>query len=158
MIFTFYFVLKVILNQVFQPNHFVPLLFHPQQQKRKLTHESKASVGGKKQKSSANIAHFFTVAEKPVVTSMSKAPNETYSSPAALATAQINLDQQPSTSKESAAEEVKSNIVNNFDVSLYRKKVKGMNNPEICNLIKNVHRPDKSYCFPKVNGRCFRYE
>ena len=46
---------------------------------------------------------------------------------------------------------------NEFDVAFFRKKVIGMNNFQIQNLIRNVFKPDKSYYFPKTNGRSFRY-
>ena len=42
--------------------------------------------------------------------------------------------------------------VNKFDVSLYREKVKGMDTSEICNLIRNVFKPNEHYIFPKTNG------
>lgn len=61
------------------------------------------------------------------------------------------------TDKIFIGEKVKLNF-NNFDVALYRDKVKGMSTSEICNLIKNVFRPDKQYSFPKTNGRSFRYD
>ena len=35
-----------------------------------------------------------------------------------------------------------------FDVSLFRKKVKNMNTVEISNLIKNVFKPDKQFPLP----------
>ncbi|XP_028417240.1 52 kDa repressor of the inhibitor of the protein kinase-like [Dendronephthya gigantea] len=41
---------------------------------------------------------------------------------------------------------------------MYRDMVGGMNSSEICNLIRNVFKPDKKYSFPKTNGRSFRYE
>ena len=55
------------------------------------------------------------------------------------------------------AKKVKS-CATNFDVATYRDMVKGMSSSEICNLIKNVFRPDKKYSFPKTNGRSFRYD
>jgi hypothetical protein len=52
---------------------------------------------------------------------------------------------------------VKSNFVYNFDVASYRERVKGMDSSQICELVKNVFKPDKTFSFPKTNGRCFRY-
>ena len=43
-----------------------------------------------------------------------------------------------------------------FNVSLYREKVKDMNTAQISNLIKNVFKPDKQFPFTKTNGRRFR--
>jgi hypothetical protein len=36
-----------------------------------------------------------------------------------------------------------------FDVALFKYKVRGMGRTDIYDLIKNVFRPDKHYCFPK---------
>ena len=43
-----------------------------------------------------------------------------------------------------------------FNVFLYREKVKDMNTAQISNLIKNVFKPDKQFPFTKTNGRSFR--
>ena len=48
-------------------------------------------------------------------------------------------------------------LTNEFDVAFFRKKVIGMNNFQIQNLIRNVFKPDKSYYFPRTNGRSFCY-
>ena len=52
---------------------------------------------------------------------------------------------------------VKSNFVHNFDVASYRERVKGTHSSEICELVRNVFKPDKDFSFPKTNGRSFRY-
>lgn len=71
---------------------------------------------------------------------------------------------EPSTSVNSGLTNVAdSNAVvahpnNEFDVAFCREKVKTMNNSQIENLIKNIFKPDRSYSFPKSDGRSFRYE
>ena len=52
---------------------------------------------------------------------------------------------------------VKSNFVHNFDVASYRERVKGMDSSEICELVRNVFKPDKKFSFPKTNVRSFGY-
>ena len=52
---------------------------------------------------------------------------------------------------------MKSNLVHNFDIASYREGVKGMHSSEICELVRNVFKPDKDFSFPKTNGRSFRY-
>ena len=47
---------------------------------------------------------------------------------------------------------------NEFDVAFYRERANAMDNIQIQNLIKNVFKPDKSYEFPKTNGRSFIYK
>ena len=64
----------------------------------------------------------------------------------------------PTTSKVPVSEVKHVHEVNKFDVSLYREKVKGMDTSEICNLIRNVFKPNEHYIFPKNNGRSFRYD
>lgn len=84
-------------GETFQPNHFVPLLFHPHQHKRKSAAASQASTASKKQKlcpilprraskkPDTSITQFFNVAEKPVVNPTShKAHDESFSSATAL--------------------------------------------------------------------------
>ena len=46
-----------------------------------------------------------------------------------------------------------------YDVAFYRILVKGTDDSEICNLIKNVFTPDAIYVFPKnvQTGRSFRF-
>ena len=209
-------------GETFQPNHFVPLLFHARLQKRKLA-SSQTSIPAKKQKASLsckkplkiparNISNFFTVEEKPFAKSSSqKKPNETFSSAASLAahklkqtsTSTISANQsfqkksnesvpsatlsvahshklnQPIKSASSpgtvtsqisspllksvphsislSSGNVTSNFVHNFDVASYRERVKGMHSSEICELVRNVFKPDKDFSFPKTNGRSFRY-
>ena len=182
-------------GETFQSNHFVPLLFSSHGQKRKSAADSTASIATKKRKvvsllpkqtsKQADISNFFIVAEQPepiVYSTTKKAPNETFSSAAALSA--HNLDetaaqathsqsliistnsstkpQQSSslstTSKVSISEVKHVHDINKFDVSLYREKVKGMDTSEICNLIRNVFKPNEHYIFPKTNGRSFRYD
>ena len=148
---------------VFQSNHFVPLLFHTQQPKRKyVAASSQASAKRQKlcpylSKKASNITKFFNVAEKPVL------------KPKSQDNSKLDLD-KPSTStntktKTSVLKSDETPIAKkvklcptNFDVAMYRDMVKGMSSSEICNLIKNVFRPDKKYPFPKTNGRSFRYD
>ncbi|XP_046858566.1 uncharacterized protein LOC124452015 [Xenia sp. Carnegie-2017] len=93
-------------------------------------------------------------------------PNESFSSAAALAQ---TLNKANSLLLHTSSQELLPGIptsgdmqpavlTHNFDVSLYREKVKGMDNSEICHLIKNVYKPDKKYHFPKSNGRSFRHD
>ena len=189
-------------GETFQTNHFVPLLFHAHKKKCKHAADVQGSKAVKKQKviptfilpktsagtTDGNILNFFTVAEKQLTNpTFQRAPNESFSSPAALATLpthNLNVfpkadmpsssstnvfaepDQStavfPGTSKPSLTSkmstEIKHDAINYFDVCLYRERVKGMNTSDICNLIKNVFKPDEHYSFPKsADGRSFRY-
>ena len=166
------FIGTVSAGTTFRSNHFVPLLFHTQQLKRKpVAVSSQAST--KKQKLSpilpqkaSNIAKFFNVAEKSVVKPKSHmAQSESLFFP--LDNSKLDLS-KPSTSTNTKsnvlksgetpiAKKVKSHVTN-FDVAMYRDMVKGMSSSEICNLIQNVFRPDKKYSFPKTSGRSFRYD
>ncbi|XP_028417575.1 zinc finger MYM-type protein 1-like [Dendronephthya gigantea] len=151
----------VTAGKTIQPNHFVPLIFHQQQLKRKST-AACPQVTAKKPRPTlifqkkvsnppSNISKFFKVTEK----SASK-PKE-----------QLN-NNKPSTSTNTKPNISKADITpnapkveshgTNFDVAMYRDMVGGMNSSEICNLIRNVFKPDKKYSFPKTNGRSFRYE
>ena len=186
-------------GEVFQPNHFVPLLFHVpvSGQKRKTINAAKDSTATKKAKplppvpkrivskpsKPSNILSFFTVGEtlKPhhSIPVVKKASNETFSSAAQLAIHEVESNapsssgikvQSVTTSTSSKlplpVENVKSpdNITSpaphhTYDVAFYRKLVKGMDDSEICNLIKNVFTPDAIYVFPKnvQTGRSFRF-
>lgn len=193
-------------GEAFQPNHFVPLLFHSHKHKRKSSADSQISTVTKKQKmapifpkrpitnkqkltpilpkkasnkADTNILNFFTIADKPTVVvnpACQKAPNETFSSATQLDAHKLDEFATPSsTSRHSSTKtqqsttslpatnmvqtfpEVKHDFTPNFDVALYREKVKGMDTSEICNLIKHVFKPDKHYSFPKTSGRSFRY-
>lgn len=86
-----------------------------------------------------------------------KAPNETFSSPAAYAAAASTSVTVPQESGELTRNQLIYVTGSSFDVSLFREKVKGMDSPQILNLVKNVFKPDKQFSFPKTNGRCFRY-
>ena len=136
------------------------------------------SILPKQTSKQADIGNFFIVAKQPIV---HKAPNETFPSAAALS--DHNLDETaaqvsacskslisststkpqqssslPTTSKVPGSEVKHVHDVNKFDVSLYREKVKGLETSEICNLIRNVFKPNEHYIFPKTNGRSFRYD
>ena len=67
---------------------------------------------------------------------------------------------QAETTPTSQVANITSQVANasQFDVALYRDKVKGMDTSGVCTLIKNVFKPTKEYCFPKHNGRSFRYD
>lgn len=167
-------------GEIFQPNHFVPLLFHPHQQKRKpatvplqmptlCKRQKHISKNVSKKSDCGNITQFFNAAQKPVANlAFHKAPNESFSSVAELN--KLDID-KPSTSTntqgvlhagtnkiEIPIGENPQNVKSNFDIAFFKDKVKGMGRSDICNLIKNVFRPDKHYSFPKTNGRSFRYE
>jgi hypothetical protein len=64
----------------------------------------------------------------------------------------------PATNKVQTFQEVKHDFIHNFDVALYREKVKGMDTSEICDLIRQVFKPNEHYSFPKTSGRSFRYD
>ena len=139
---------------VFQSNHFVPLLFHTQQPKRKyVAASSQASANRQKlcpdlSKKASNITKFFNVAEKPVLKPKSQDNSKldldksSTSTNTKTKTSVLKSDETP------IAKKVKL-CPTNFDVAMYRDMVKGMSSSEICNLIKNVFRPDKKYPFPK---------
>ncbi|XP_028406782.1 52 kDa repressor of the inhibitor of the protein kinase-like [Dendronephthya gigantea] len=89
-------------------------------------------------------------------TTSQKKPNESLSSAPSLAPP--SGDSLISTKPDILLSgNVKSNFVHEFDVASYRERVKGMHSSEICNLVRNVFRPDKNFPFPKTNGRSFRY-
>ena len=76
--------------------------------------------------------------------------NETFSSAAA---SQASTSKAIEPAKSLPAEIVDINLkVNNceFDVSLYREKVKDINTAQISNLIKNVFKPDKQFPLLKL--------
>ena len=54
--------------------------------------------------------------------------------------------------------DVMHECINNFDICLYREKVKARNTSDICDLSKNILKPDECYSFPKTDGRSFRYK
>jgi hypothetical protein len=140
----------VTAGTTFRSNHFVPLLFHKQQLKRKpvaATSQSstkRQKVSAVPPKKASNITKFFNVAEKSV--SKPKSQNSNI----------LDLDQnKPSTStntKSNVSETGETPIAKqvgscatNFDVAMYRDMVKGMSSSEICYLIKNVFGPEKNY-------------
>ena len=160
-------------GETFQHNHFAPLIFHQHQEKRKSAVQSRVSATTtKKEKvSSSTISDFFTLAPKikGITTDpkSSKAPKENFSSSAQLAAHKLSGNSTPSTSTMGTSlqltskvkiEEVKHDFTNNYDVSLFRDKVKGMDTSQIFNLVTNVYKPDKQYSFPKTNCRSFRYD
>ena len=166
---------------VFQPNHFVPIVFHCRNIKRKLANELISSKKPKTSKPSQfEILNFFPKAQKNVVSVdvHFKAPNECFSSQEAL-TSELQLNacsgKVQNTSTSECKVDPKCSVlstdnrlnsvvpVNNFDVATYRKKVKGMKSSAIYNLIKNVFKPDKQYSFPqrlcgKQYSRSFKHE
>ena len=168
-------------GQPFQPNHFVPLVLYSSSLKRKCS-SATSSVASKKskliKKEGGGISKFFAKEEKPVVsvcthTKPTRAPNESFSSKAALlsvgttdtATTTTKTQQPPEHSlgsSEMSDDQVKTIVpINNFDIASYRQRVKGLNTPDICTLITNVFRPHKNYVFPRLsekNKRTFKYE
>ena len=144
-------------GDTFQPNHFVPLLFYTNQHKRKLS-GVQSSSSSKKTKSSS-IENIFTASKMPLSQPiLNKAHNEAFSSAAAF---QVNTSKVLGPAKTLLTAEIVDKVfkVNSceFDVPLYREKVKGLNTAQISNLIKNVFKPDKQFPFPKTNSRSFRY-
>ncbi|XP_046845620.1 uncharacterized protein LOC124439439 [Xenia sp. Carnegie-2017] len=168
-------------GETFQSNHFVPLIFHAHRLKRKLsnscTQSNSSSSTTEKRKfvkifpniapKTVDISNFFTSTNRPAAQpTFKRMPNESFSSAAALAQ---TLNKANSLLLHTSSQELLPGIptsgdmqpavlTHNFDVSLYREKVKGMDNSEICHLIKNVYKPDKKYHFPKSNGRSFRHD
>ena len=149
----------VTAGKTFQPNHFVPLLFHTQQLKRKST-AACPQASAKKLKPScifpkkasnppSNISKFFKVTEKSVLKPRAQFD---YNKPSTSTDPRLNVSKVPMTPNAPKVECI------NFDVAMYRDMVRGMNSSEICNLIRNVFKPDKKYSFPKTNDRSFRYE
>ena len=69
-----------------------------------------------------------------------------------------SVTSHPTRNKGLSAERGNPHFITNFDVALYREKVKGTNNTQICSLIRNVFKPDSQHSFPKTNGRSFRYD
>ena len=160
-------------GETFQHNHFAPLIFHQHQEKRKSAVQSRvsATTTKKQEVSSSTISDFFTLAPKikgnTTDPKSSKAPKETFSSSAQLAAHKLSGNSTPSTSTMGTSlqltskvkiEEVKHDFTNNYDVALFRDKVKGMDTSQIFNLVTNVYKPDKQYSFPKTNCRSFRYD
>jgi hypothetical protein len=91
-----------------------------------------------------DIFKFFQKEEKRAVVSVctnTRAPNETFSSKAQLAS-MVTTDILPANSKpELSDDQVKTTLplpISNFDIASYRQKVKGLNPPDICTLIKSV--------------------
>ncbi|XP_028394498.1 52 kDa repressor of the inhibitor of the protein kinase-like [Dendronephthya gigantea] len=97
----------------------------------------------KASQASPNILKFFPKAEKPTFDFRAqKAPNETFSSAEALAAHKKVVTSAPSGSVGASTKEpqsatsmlptveVKQSFANNFDISLYRERVKGMDNSE----------------------------
>jgi hypothetical protein len=117
-------------GEAFQPNHFVPLLFHSRKHKWKSSADSQISTVTKKQKmasffpkqpvskkqkltpilpkkasykADANILNFFTIADKPTVVvnhACQKAPNETFSSATQLDTHKLDEFATPSSTSQ----------------------------------------------------------
>ncbi len=153
----------VTAGTMFRSNHFVPLLFHKQQLKRKpvaATSQSstrRQKVSAVPLKKASNITKFFNVAEKSVSKPKSQDSNILLdidkNKPSTSTNAKSNVSK---TGEKPIAKQVES-CATNFDVAMYRDMVKGMSSSEICNLIKNTFRPDKKYSFPKTNARSFRY-
>ena len=171
-------------GEKFHPNHFVPLVFYSSKFKRKCLSATSA-VSAKKPKFGKNtdgdISKFFSKEEKPAVSvcTETRAANVSLSSKAEVI-ASISISDTATTSNipviskpqqppehslgciELLDDQVKTSFpVSNSDVASYRQKVKGLNTPDICNLIKNVFRPHRSYVFPRLsekNKRSFKYE
>lgn len=158
-------------GQSFQPNHFAPLVFYSSKHKRKCSSATTcSSVPSKKlkvaKKVDGDIFKFFQKKEKRAVVSVcinTRAPNETFSSKAQLAS-MVTTDIPPAQKPELSDDQVKTTLplpISNFDIASYRQKVKGLNTPDICTLIKSVFRPHRNYVFPCLsenNKRTFKYE
>ena len=143
--------MRAVLNLgTLQPNHFVPLLFYTNQHKRKLSGvQSSSSI--KKTKSSS-IENFFTACKMPLSQPiLNKAPNETFSSAAAfqVSTSKVLEPAKSLPTAEIVDKDLKVNSCE-FDVSLYREKVKGLNTAQISNLIKNVSSLTNNFPFLKL--------
>ena len=161
-------------GDTFKPNHFVPLIFIDKGKKRKHATLISAATKSKKPKLKVTmkkpvlpkISSFFQpslpnklVLPKPVSTASSVSVECTSintktsfshtlthtTPPLCPTTSHINLPA------------IDFDNVNQYDIALYRERVKGMNKLEIENLIKNVFKPDKIFVFPKTGKRCFRY-
>ena len=173
-------------GETFRPNHFVLLLFHVHEKKRKhATDVHVRSKAVKKQKviptfilpkksastTDGNILNFFTVAEKQLThQTIQRAPNESFSSPAAVATladlnvfskadmpssSSTNLEAQPDQSSTVFPEANKPSLPSKMSIEI---KHDAINYFDVCNLIKNVFKPDEHYSFPKsADGRSFKY-
>ncbi|CAB3995266.1 Hypothetical predicted protein [Paramuricea clavata] len=157
-------------GEAFQPNHFVPLLFHSHKHKHKSSADSQVSTVTKKQKmapifpkqpitkkqkltpilpkkasnkADANMLNFFTIADKPTVVvnpACQKAPNATstqldahkldeIATPSSTSQHSSTKTQQSTTSVPAPNmvqnfPRVKHDFTPNFDVALYREKVK----------------------------------
>jgi hypothetical protein len=117
-----------------------------------------------------DIFKFFQKEEKRAVVSVctnTRAPNETFSSKAQLAS-MVTTDIPPANSKplqppeytlensELSDDQVKTTLplpISNFDIASYTQKVKGLNTPDICTLIKSVFRPHRNYVFPCLSEK-----
>ena len=133
-------------GNVFQPNHFVPIVFDNKQAgglKRKLP----------AQKVSSNLQSKSKKPHSNLVQSKIAFP----SLPVPAKTTPIVPGPSTEVSGESETTPV-VHFVHEYDVAHYREKAKNLTNLEIGVLIKNVFVPDKNFSFPITNGRSFRLE
>ena len=164
-------------GKVFQPNHFVPLVFDDKPaggEKRKLPAQ-KVSPNQQKSKSkktsSVNLVQskisfpsFVSAPDpKPCQDTDTKIPT-CISSPDPLTGLQVSgktaplATNLPSTSSTITTCTSQIHFMHEYDIATYREKAKSMTDLEICVPIKNVFKPDKTYSFPTTNGRSFRFE
>lgn len=154
----------VIPGQPFKPNHFVPLIFHPRKGGGKRKGDS-VTIGQapKKAKSdqslsltkpATKISSFFNKIEKQGSSGISLV-NSSSTSRGSISLSNSNINP---VQKEEVPSVTPMTTMHGFDIACYREKVKGLDNAGVYNLVKNVFKPDKNYCFPKTKGRSFRYE
>ena len=164
-------------GKVFQPNHFVPLVFDDKPaggEKRKLPAQ-KVSENQQKSKSkktsSVNLVQskisfpsFVSAPDpKPCKDTDTKIPT-CISSPDPLTGLQVSgktaplATNLPSTSSTITTCTSQIHFMHEYDIATYREKAKSTTDLGIGVLIKNVFKPDKTYSFPTTNGRSFRFE
>ena len=158
MIFTYYFVMRAVLNLGTLFSLIILFLFSfilTSIKENFLVYSHHHLL----RRLSSSIENFFTASKMPLSQPiLNKAPNEAFSSAAAfqVSTSKVLEPVKSLPTAEIVDKDLKVNSCE-FDVSLYREKVKGLNTAQISNLIKNVFKPEKQFPFPKTNGRSFRY-
>ena len=152
-------------GKVFQPNHFVPLVFYDKKnggEKRKLpaqkvssNQKSKKITSGHLVQSKISFPSFVSVPDRePCHTAVTNIPIASVLLPELTSETGSSASNSPSTSSTTSP----INYIHEYDIATYRGKAKSMTDSEIDVLIKNLFKPDKSYSFPATNGRRFHFE
>ena len=123
--------MKVTLDQVkslkFQPNHYVPLVFHPRLQKRKLAAKLKQTSTHTKS-ANPSFESNESVALATLSMAHSKKTMKSASSAGSVTSKSVPHSIHPCSGN------VKSNFVHNFDFASYRKTVKSTHSSSVVHL------------------------